>query len=49
MHVLEETKAWPEMAERRSEWMPSDEAARRVHEAGLATLLLQLAERQNGT
>jgi 8-oxo-dGTP pyrophosphatase MutT (NUDIX family) len=45
MHVLKEAKAWPEMAERRSEWMEPKEAARRVHEAGLATLFLQLAER----
>ena len=44
MHVLKEAKVWPEMAERRSEWMEPIEAARRVHEAGLATLLLQLAE-----
>jgi 8-oxo-dGTP pyrophosphatase MutT (NUDIX family) len=45
MHVREEAKVWPEMAERRSEWMAPNEAARRVHEAGLATLLLRLAER----
>jgi 8-oxo-dGTP pyrophosphatase MutT (NUDIX family) len=45
MQVLKEAKVWPEMAERRSEWMEPKEAARRVHEAGLATLLLRLAER----
>jgi 8-oxo-dGTP pyrophosphatase MutT (NUDIX family) len=44
MHVLNEAKVWPEMAERRSEWMEPKEAARRVHEAGLATLFLRLAE-----
>jgi hypothetical protein len=46
MHVLNEAEAWPEMAERRSEWMEPKEAARRVHEAGLAALLLRLAERR---
>ena len=45
MHVRKEAKVWPEMAERRSEWMAPNEAARRVHEAGLATLLLRLVER----
>jgi 8-oxo-dGTP pyrophosphatase MutT (NUDIX family) len=44
MHVLKEAKVWPEMAERRSEWVEPKEAARRVHEAGLATLFLRLAE-----
>jgi hypothetical protein len=43
-HVLNEAKIWPEMAERRIEWMEPKEAARRVHEAGLATLFLRLAE-----
>jgi 8-oxo-dGTP pyrophosphatase MutT (NUDIX family) len=44
MHVLNEATVWPEMAERRSEWMEPKEAAQRVHEAGLATLFLRLAE-----
>jgi 8-oxo-dGTP pyrophosphatase MutT (NUDIX family) len=44
MHVLTEAKAWPEMAERRSEWMEPKQAAQRVHEAGLATLFLRMAE-----
>jgi 8-oxo-dGTP pyrophosphatase MutT (NUDIX family) len=45
MRVQKEADTWPEQAERRREWVLPTEAARRVHEQGLAVLLLRLAER----
>ncbi len=45
MHVRKEADTWREQAERRREWMAPLEASRRVHETGLAVLLLRLAER----
>jgi 8-oxo-dGTP pyrophosphatase MutT (NUDIX family) len=42
--VHEERTAWLESGERRRQWMPAREAARRVGEPALAMLLTRLAE-----
>lgn len=41
--VLEELDEWPEKDQRQREWVPVAEAALRVQEPGLVTLLLKLA------
>ena len=45
MRVRKEADTWLEQVERRREWVAPTEASQRVHETGLAVLLLRLAER----
>jgi 8-oxo-dGTP pyrophosphatase MutT (NUDIX family) len=42
-NLLVEHEQWPERLQRDREWVPIDEAARRVHEMELRDLLLELA------
>ena len=39
LHVLDEAEVWPEAEERQREWMPLEEATRRVEPSGLQALL----------
>ena len=45
MKVTEESASWPEADFRTRQWMPVDEAARRVDEEGLKRILETLPER----
>jgi 8-oxo-dGTP pyrophosphatase MutT (NUDIX family) len=44
LHLRKSVKNWPEKGDRKGEWMPPQEAARRVQEPGLAALLHRLEE-----
>jgi len=40
LKVTEQSQAWPEMGTRKMLWLPPDQAARRVAEAGLKDILM---------
>ena len=46
LEVAEELEDWPERAERRREWLRPAEAAQRIEEPQLASLILSFAEPQ---
>ena len=44
MHVVHVAEEWPEADQRMREWVPYDEAGRRVHEHGLKDLVFSLPD-----